>query len=101
MARPKRMGGRVAFYVPPGVQEQVTEPPPRSESPGLEETTAQPSAALLVQRHAARLTVTLHWGCAERCRPMAPLLSKLELSHETLRLRQARRRPRAAARAPA
>ena len=25
MARPKRMGGRVAFYIPPGVAEQVQE----------------------------------------------------------------------------
>lgn len=25
MARPKRMGGRVAFYIPPGVAEQVEE----------------------------------------------------------------------------
>lgn len=25
MSRPKRMGGRVAFYIPPGVAEQVEE----------------------------------------------------------------------------
>ena len=25
MARPKRMGGRIAFYIPPGVAEQVEE----------------------------------------------------------------------------